>query len=242
MDKETLEFIIGIIFLILIVNTIGIWSIATTNNSQNFTAVSVDASDSSPNSPSATIIAPATPTAVPVKKPPASGSKAQTPVPTEVSYITLETPEPVVMETRPLVQYDFARRSDEGYKTLYSLSNQIVSEQMPRINVNAANPPIIVNYDFIPINTTDIKFLEYKKTKTKFEGNVTTIRPYENAWFSITVRDKDSGEIIAEDGIGKNYGFQSPKTLVIQHGGLIGIECAGKFGNVTLEVKMKLPA
>jgi|GEM_PF-2072944 len=250
MDHDTLELIMGIIFLVLIVNTMVIWSIATTTNAQTSNPLPIDSSGSissktSPGatgSPDATKVVTATPTTTPIKNQPASDKKTPAPVTTTESLVEIVTPTPVAIETRPQVQADFARRSEEGYKTLYSLSNQVVSEQMPHIIINVVNPPLIVDYEFEPISSTDVKLIEYKKVKTYYSENITVNRPFEDSWFLINITYNDTGRIIILDGVGRDFGLLSKKQFVIPNSGKIGFDLDGQHGNITLTIKMRDPA
>lgn len=249
MDHDTLELILGIIFLVLIVNTMAIWSIATTNNAQTSNPLPIDSSGSmslktSPSataSPVTTNSATATPTVTPIKSPTASSSKTPAPVPTPESYVEIAIPTPVAIETILQIQPDIPRRSEEGYKTLYSLSNQAVSEQLPHINITVVNPPLIIDYDFTPYNSTDVKLVEYKSVNTYYSKIVSVGRPYEDAWFLINVTDYDTGEIIAQDGVGRTFGLLNQKQLLIPNSGKIGFELDGQYGNITLSIKMRDP-
>jgi hypothetical protein len=156
--------------------------------------------------------------------------------------VEIITPIPVAVETHPQIQPDFLRRSEEGYKTLYSLSNQAVSEQMPHIIINVVNPPLMVDYDFTPYNSTDVKLLEYKKITTYYHENITVKRPYEDAWFVINITYDDTGEVIDQDGVGRTYGLLPKKQLVIPNSGKIGFDLDGEHGNITLTIKMRDPA
>jgi hypothetical protein len=246
MDHDTLELIMGIIFLVLIVNTMAIWSIATSNTNPLATdpsgSVSAKTSPGATVSPGATKAGTATPTATPVKTTLATSTKAQTPVPTTQSYVEIVIPTPVAVETREQIQPGFLIRSEEGYKTYYSLTNQAVSEQLPHIIFDVVNPPLLVDFEFTPYNSTDVKLLEYKKIKTFYSENVKMTRPYEDAWFMINITDNDTGEIISQDGVGRTFGLLSKKQLVIPNNGKIGFDLDGQYGNITLTIKMRDPA
>jgi hypothetical protein len=252
MDHDTLQLIMGIIFLVLIVNTMAIWAIATTNNPQTSNPLTIDSSGtiSSKTSPSATVspdatkAATATPTLTPIKSPSASGSLTLTPVPTPKSYVEIVAPTPVAIETHQIIQPDLLIRSEEGYKTLYSLSNNNVSENMDDYIINVVNPPLIVDYDFAPYLSTDVKLHEYGKLSEKYSEEVKIRRPYEDSWFLINVTDKDTGINIIEDGAGRgrNLDLHNINHLMIPNRGKMVLDVKGGYGNITLTIKMRDPA
>jgi len=250
MDHDTLQLIMGIIFLVLIVNTMAIWAIATTNNPQTSNPLTIDSSGtmSSKISPAATVSpdatkAPtATPAVTPVKTPSVSSSVTLTPVPTPKSYVEIIAPTPGPIETHQIIQPDFLNRSEEGYKTLYSLSNYTVSQQMNDYIIDVVNPPLIIDYNFSPYMSTDVKLLEFKIKSTSYSVNETTARPYENAWFKVNITNNDTGEIIIQDGVGRDYGLISQKQLLVLNSGQIGFDLDGQYGNITLTIKMRDPA
>lgn len=237
MDHDTLQLIMGIIFLVLIVNTLVIWSVATSNTPQ------ISNTLPSPTvSPDTTKAATATPTLTPIKSPSASGSLTLTPVPTPISYVEIVPPTPVAIETHQIIQPDFLIRSEEGYKTIYSLSNFAVSQQMDDIIIKDVNPPLLIDYNFSPLSSKDIKLLEYKKINRYYSENVATDRPFEDAWFMVNITDNDTGEIISQDGVGRTFGLLSKNQLLILKSGKIRIALDGQYGNITLTIKMRDPA
>ena len=52
---------------------------------------------------------------------------------------------------------------------------------------------------------------------------------------------KDTGEVISEDSIGRNYSIQTPKLLVVREYGNYSFEFKGSYGvlNLTMNVKQE---
>jgi hypothetical protein len=248
MEEEAIRLVLGVIILITVINTTAIWSIASTMYGQNLTQAgaapgSLNASAAANGTPAAA--APAsnsTPKAPAPKTPAANSTNASPPATLVKSYVTIETPAPPAPEKSPSLQENILepfQRPVEGYITIFSLTEQDLDQEVPHVSFNLVNPPIIIDYNFTPMNSTDLKFLEYKSKSTMFRENRTVFRPYEQAWFEVIVRDKDTGEIVLQDGIGRTYSLQSPKQLVLQRNGLFEFEFDGDYGTVTLNMSAK---
>jgi hypothetical protein len=242
MDQDAVNLLLGVFALLLIVNTTVVWSMAATNSTQssllpsfNISALPLSFNGTVNTTNVTTVATTATPKPKPTKTP------TPKPTPTPETFVEVIYATPVVTETHPQVQPVFPTRSEVGYDTLYSLANQSVSENMPRVIINSRNPPIIVDYVFYPVMVTDVKPLDYKLLKTQYHENLTLTRPYENAWFELNVTDINTGEIIDHDGVGRYNGLQFERQLVVEKGGKIAFDLDGQMGNITLTIKMQKP-
>ena len=155
------------------------------------------------------------------------------------SYVTVEPKKSREVETHTYIQPTTAQRYEEGYVTIYSLANQKVSQVLPLISFSLLNPPLVVDYNITPVNTVDVKYMVYKEVSTVYQENVPIVRPYEDAWFEIIVRNKDTGKIVTEDGVGRTYSFQAPRQLVLRECGNYSFEFTGGFANLDLSIKVK---
>lgn len=73
------------------------------------------------------------------------------------------------------------------------------------------NPPMYVNYSIIkPYNITDQKF--YTDKKTGKEVLLKFSRPNPAAYLEITFRDRNTGDVILQDGYGQKYNFFTNNT------------------------------
>ena len=106
-----------------------------------------------------------------------------------------------------------------------------------RISFDMKNPPMIIRYNVIPRNITDVKWFEPRDAK-KVIDNATINRPDEESWFEITIiRD---GAVYDEVGWGRIYGIPLyQQEYVIRDPGLYAIEFSGRFTSVSTEVLVK---
>lgn len=58
----------------------------------------------------------------------------------------------------------------------------------------------------------------------KSEGVFKQTYPSEDSWFEVTVRDRESGKIVAQDGFGKRYSADIRKRIFV-----------GQFGNYLIQ-------
>jgi hypothetical protein len=154
-------------------------------------------------------------------------------------YVTIGSPEVLELETHTMIQPDIPKQCEDEYVTLYSVTNQTLVQTLPHVYFNLVNPPLIIDYDITPVKSVDEKFLEYKELSTLYQENVTIIRPYEHSWAMVIVRSTDTGQIVAEDGFGKTYSFQSPKQLVIREKGNYEFEFTGDYATMNMTMKAK---
>ena len=107
------------------------------------------------------------------------------------------------------------------------------------VSFTLRNPPLVIDYNVTPFTAIDIKHLEYKEISTNYEEDLAINRPYENAWFMVIVRNKDTGEIVSEDGVGGNYSLQTPKQLVVRGTGNFSFEFTGQYATLDLAMKVR---
>jgi hypothetical protein len=243
MDEHLIKFLIGLIFIILAINTTVIFDIASRSPYQTTTAGqgagepggSLVLKTPTTTTPSVTPLQVRTPT-------PSATAIPQTPSLKQAdnfitTYVTVETPIPVTTERHEMLQPDVVEHSYNDFITLFSLTNRTLSQSIPNVSFNLVNPPLIIDYTVTPYNVTDIKYIEYKQKSTYYFQNITVIRPYEDTWFTVIVRDKATGAIIAEDGFGKTHSMDRTKQLKIQRIGNLQFEFDGQFGTVNLTLK-----
>jgi hypothetical protein len=161
------------------------------------------------------------------------------PAPSLSSYLLIETPAPHEIKMRPTLQPGISRKSFEGFITLYALTNQNLPIDFPRISLKLVKPPLVIDYNISPINSMDIKYLEHKELATVYKENIVIARSYENSWFRVVVRDKDTGEIVEEDGFGRTYSFDNQRQLVVRTCGNYTIEFSGEDATVDLAIRVQ---
>jgi len=244
MDEHLIKFLVGLIFIILAINSTMILDIASRSPYQTG-AVGQGAAEPVPSlvlkTPTTTTI-PVTPLQI---RAPTPSATTIPPTPSLkqadnliTSYVTVETPVGEVTEPRELLQPDVSRRSYDDFITIYSLTNQNLTQAFPNVSFNLVNPPLIIDYTITPYNVTDIKYIEYKMKSTYYKENITVTRPFEDTWFTIIVRNKDTGNIIAEDGYGKTRSTDRSNHLEILKSGNFQFTFDGEFGKVNLTMKV----
>ena len=246
MDDEVNTLLFGVIILILVINTFSIWSLADAifgpGSQQKIPSVT---STDLPKAPQDVQIpsVPA-PAATPAKTPVPASTPTSAPIQTEAQnpkkgIITIESSTLEVTGPHDMLQPERPSQSYKDYVTIYSLTNQSLNQVLPHVSVNLINPPLILDYAVIPATSTDIKAVDYKMGSTEYHENLVVSRAYEQAWFLITVRDKDTRTIVLESGYGKTFGLETPKQLAMLKSGTYEFEFEGDFVNVNLTMKVK---
>ncbi|MCK9590929.1 MAG: hypothetical protein M0Q91_02805, partial [Methanoregula sp.] len=64
------------------------------------------------------------------------------------SYISIEMPETPEIKFHPNLQPRIPQRDFDGFITVYSLTNQDLSQVLPRISMNLVNPPLVIDLVF----------------------------------------------------------------------------------------------
>ncbi len=254
MQEEINNLVIGVIFLILIINTMMLMSLVTALNGPAAgqsvplpPAISfpVFASSADAVTPEPVYLVP---TIVPVVNQGAalpdtsvivSGKETEPVIKSISSYVTIEPKEAPKIETHTFIQSVIPGKYDTGYVPIYSLTSEELSQVLPLVSFSLLNPPLVIDYDIVPASTTDIKYIEYKELSTLHEENLVITRPFEDTWFTLIVRNKDTGQIVAEDGFGRTYSFQSPRQLVLRESGNYSFEFSGDYGVINLTMKVK---
>jgi hypothetical protein len=154
------------------------------------------------------------------------------------TYVTIETPIPQVTQPHEYLQPEVPRIFYDDFVTIYSINNQSMSQAFSNVSFNLVNPPLVIDYTITPYNITDIKYIEYKMKSTYYKQNITVNRPYEDTWFTIVVRDKETGKIVAEDGYGKTRSMDRSNQLAVLTSGNLQFEFDGQFGTVNLTMKV----
>jgi hypothetical protein len=255
MDEEINDLVIGVIFLILIINMTMLISITTSIYGPDpgqpvfpapTSSFPVFASSAVADPPD--LLISLMPAIVPLVNQGAplpdtnvivSGQGPGASIKSVSSYVTIEAKETPEVVRHTCIQPEIPQRNETGYVTIYALSNQTVSQVLPIVSFSLLNPPLVIDYSLIPADARDIKYIEYKEISTLHEELIVLDRPYEDAWFTITVRNKDTGQLVTEDGFGRTYSFQSPRRLVVRESGNYSIECAGDYATINLTIKVK---
>lgn len=155
-------------------------------------------------------------------------------------YVTLVYPEPDVTY-RNFLQTDIVRDTDDLYTTVFSIRDGNATEVMPEVQIDVYNPPMIIDYDVSAFNISDLKHIEYRKaTADMIEEDLLIVRPYEQAWFTVQVINRDTGEILDESGYGREFGLTCPGPMRVENAGRYSIRIKGFFVHInSLAVRIK---
>jgi hypothetical protein len=106
-----------------------------------------------------------------------------------------------------------------------------------KISFDLKNPPMIIRYNVIPQNITNVIWFEPRDAKKKI--NITTVnRPDESALFEIKI--SRNNVLYDQEGWGGIYGNPSSiQEIVIRDVGKYQIEFSGRFTTVSTEVLVK---
>jgi hypothetical protein len=167
-----------------------------------------------------------------------------TPKPTP-QYVTIEPIAPV-NETGPKSHREEYEKlalvenylfNPQEYVTIYANDVEYNLVNAYRMSFDLKNPPMIIRYNVIPRNVTDIKWFE-PRDAAKLIDTATIVRPDEEAWFEINM--SRNGTIYDKEGWGGVYGNPlSQQEIVIRDEGMYQIEFSGRWTTVSTEVLVK---
>jgi hypothetical protein len=160
---------------------------------------------------------------------------------TPASYVTIEAvPTPTIAKLTDITE-DMPKPSTRDYVTIYSMTNEPAVSNFPYVSFDLVNPPLVLEYTIIPVNITDKKWLYYKIKSQAYEVDSSIERPYEDAWFTVVVRDMETGKIVLEDGWGRTYpnSLELTRKIALYKYGKYRFEFSGNYVFVTMDMKVK---
>lgn len=142
-------------------------------------------------------------------------------------YLTPATPYPTV--TSGVAGPTLSRPPEitptpDPYVTIYNRTTQFnLSHSVEAFSFDLTAPPLIIDFEVEPKMITREKHgtSDYGK---KSEGVFKQTYPSEDSWFEVTVRDRESGKIVAQDGFGNRYSADIRKRIFV-----------GQFGNYLIQ-------
>jgi hypothetical protein len=155
------------------------------------------------------------------------------------SYMTIETPYPTeTPASSPTSGKPPATTAQTPtmYTEIYNESHRFNYDTIAMsFDLNTA--PMIIEYSVSP------DMVERKKEGTsqygeKEEYSVTTTVPNEMAQYSVKVFNKNTGDLILDEGYGRIYGYQEEQTLTIRAPGYYHIELTGAYLDATTIIKV----
>lgn len=169
------------------------------------------------------------------------------------------TPTPIPDDTRYLTQvptYTVAADNGPTYRNLSFLAEptpikqvyqEIYNNELSLKDYTVAyaydlkNPPLVINLDIKP--KIDSRTIWYESKTGSYDSNgnradvyVTTPQMSPNAWFEIIIRDKSTGNIVIDDGFGRNFGGDTKRTITVRNYGNYQIDMSGNEVNVTVKM------
>jgi hypothetical protein len=157
-------------------------------------------------------------------------------VPTpDPGYLTPATPYPTptkgaagpTLSTLPAVT-----PTPDPYVTIYNQTTQFnLTRTTEAYSFDLTRPPLIIEFRVEPKMITREKYATSDHTNIK-SGMVKQTFPSETSWFTVTVRDRESGKIVAEDGFGKLYSADTRKRVFVGERGDYLIELSGNDAKV----------
>jgi hypothetical protein len=177
-------------------------------------------------------------------QPGATGSTVTT-VPTP-QYVTIETPFVTPTRTPPMPEITMtptATPVPDVWVEIYR-SKQYYSYNSTAFSFDLKNPPILIHFYLQPVNVTGKKIVVKHyglDIETTDEVAYNYYSPY--SWFEVTVRDKNTGKIITQDGFGSppgnSYSQNVNKTMRVFTTGDLLIELKGNSITATVDVNVK---
>ncbi|MDD1693359.1 MAG: hypothetical protein LUQ71_01415 [Methanoregula sp.] len=169
-----------------------------------------------------------------------------TPVPV-VSYISVVTPIESSSDDQPVYRMltEPARtQPQDTYAYIYSGNLSYYHGEAPTaMAFDVKEPPLVINYQVIPMITDDSRIVKNQTESAKKAGqtdqlvNSTYASP--QSAFTVTVYDRNSGGEIAQDGYGLAYGMIPEKTFTVREAGSYIIQLDGKFVDVHVDMLLK---
>jgi len=145
-------------------------------------------------------------------------------------YLTPATPYPTAtsgMAGPTLSRPPETAPTQDPYVTLYNRTTQFnLTHSTDAYSFNLTAPPLIIEFDVEPKMVTRVKHAKSDYLDREYK-DFTQTYPSEDSWFTVTVRDREAGEIVAEDGFGKLFGTDTHKRVFVGTLGDYLIELSG---------------
>jgi hypothetical protein len=177
-------------------------------------------------------------------QPGATGSTVTT-APTP-QYVTIETPFVIPTRTPPMPEITMtptATPVPDVWIEIYR-STQYYSYNTTAFSYNLKNPPMLIHFSLQPVNVTGKKIVVKHyglDIQTTEEVSYDYYSP--TSWFEVTARDKNTGQILAQDGFGNppgnSYSQNVNKTLKVYKTGELLVELKGNRMTATVDVNVK---
>ena len=155
-------------------------------------------------------------------------------------YLTPATPYPTAtssMAAPTLSKPTETQPTQDPYVTLFNKTIEFSPAHLrDAYSFNLTAPPLIIEFDVEP------KMITREKHTTSDYGKKKDIvvkqeYPSEDSWFLVTIRERESGKIVAEDGFGKGFGTATDKRIYRGERGDYLIELSGNEAKVHVTMR-----
>jgi len=160
-------------------------------------------------------------------------------------YVTVETITQVPVTGPKSHQEDYAKLATTGnflfnpddYLTIFENDYEYNLVNAYKISFDLKNPPMIIRYDVVPLNITDVKWFEPHDSADLLDTAVID-RPDEESWFEVKIYR--NGTIYDQNGWGRTYANPlGEQEIVIRNEGDYQIEFSGHEATVSTKVLVK---
>jgi len=156
-------------------------------------------------------------------------------------YLTPATPYPTATSStasptlsRPLPE---TAPTPDPYVTLSNRTAQFNSTHATEaFAFNLTAPPLIIDFEVEPKMITRVMHAKSDYKDRKYQ-DFTQTYPSEDSWFTVTVRNRESGDIVAEDGFGKLFSANTHKRVFVGRSGEYLIQFDGNDVKVHILVR-----
>ena len=153
-------------------------------------------------------------------------------------YLTPVTPYPTATSSMAGPTFSMLPEvapTPDMYVIIYNRTTQF-TQTTEAFAFDLTAPPLLIDFDVEPKMITREVHAKSDYTDRKYKNYKQTF-PSEDAWFKVTVRDRGTGAIVAENGFGKLYSADTHKQIYMGRPGNYQIELAGN--DVKVHVLMR---
>jgi hypothetical protein len=162
-------------------------------------------------------------------------------------YVTIETPYLIpTTPTKPQSSIVITQTTPppEEWVEIYRITHSFAYNKTA-ISFDLKNPPMLIHFKVMPLNVTrDVTIFQHwdagpgQMTSENIKSEY--FSPY--SWFEVTVRNKDTGRILIQNGFGNangnQYSQETNKTIKVLNKGNLLIELGGSQITATVDIKV----
>ena len=177
-------------------------------------------------------------------QPGATGSTVTTaPTPQYVTIETVYVPPIRTMQTPDIPTTPTATPIPDVWVEIYRITHYY-SYNSTAFSYDLKNPPMLIHFYLQPVNVTGKKIVvKHYGLDIETTEEVSYERYSQYSWFEVTVRDKNTGQILAQDGFGNAKGNQYSQnvnnTIKVYNYGEVLVGLDGNLVTATVDVKVK---